>query len=381
MILLTSLVLSAVLADGVTMKFVPEGAVKKTGGYSPMRAEFSSTKPAGVKKAPDGATGFGVMKFGTNETLFAISDTMIWVDTNHNGNLTDDAAATFTPNKRGEYTMYMGNAKADIGKGQPVTVNFYRFDPADPQRAALKSTLLYYGDFGYEVKLNLGGKSYDGFVAGEPGANTSIPVDRDGNGKISFFHEMVKVGQPFNFTGTTYVLMADGGKLKLDKAKTAIEMSPMPPVLEVGKPVLTFNATATDGTAISFPSSYKGKVVMLDFWATWCGPCMAELPNVLKAYEAYHDKGFDILGISFDQPNAADKVASVTKEKGMNWKHVYEGKFWDTTIGRQFDIASIPAAFLVDGDTGEILATGNDLRGERIMEVVGKAVAKKAASR
>jgi thiol-disulfide isomerase/thioredoxin len=376
MILFTTFALAAAFGDGVTMTFVPSGAMERTGGYSPVRAEFTATPPAGVKVKPEGATGFGAMKFGTHDVLFAVGDGKIWVDSNNNGNLTDDPAVDFKPNKRGEYTMYMGSAKADIGKGQPVGINFYRFDPNDPSRAALKNTLLFYGDFGYDVTLTLDGKTSKSFVSGEPTANTRLSVDRNGDGKQSFYYEAVQVGKPFNFTGTTYVLNLKDGKLSLDKSATAVDQLPMPPTLVVGSKVLPFKATTTDGKTVNFPEDYKGKVVMLDFWATWCGPCMGEVPNVVKTYEAYHDKGFEILGISFDQANSGDKVASVTKDKGMTWRQVYEGKFWDTTIGHQYDIASIPAAFLVDGSTGEILAVGNSLRGDEIMKVVGGAVAK-----
>ncbi|HTQ10286.1 MAG TPA: TlpA disulfide reductase family protein, partial [Fimbriimonadaceae bacterium] len=202
----------------------------------------------------------------------------------------------------------------------------------------------------------------------------------NGDGKQSFFHEIVKVGKPFNFTGTTYVLNLSRGKLSLDNAATPLALDPMPPVLTVGSKCLPFDATTMDGQKVSFPGSYKGKLVMIDFWATWCGPCMGEVPNVVKVYNQYHDKGFEILGISFDQPNATDKINSTMKDKGMTWPQVYEGKFWDTSIGHMYDVAAIPFCLLVDGDTGEIVATVDTMRGDTLATTIDKAIATKHGS-
>jgi len=143
---------------------------------------------------------------------------------------------------------------------------------------------------------------------------------------------------------------------------------------QVGDTVTPFKANALDGKPVNFPADYKGKIVMLDFWATWCGPCMAEAPNVVATYKQYHSKGLEILGVSLDQSNSANKVKQVTAKEAMTWRQVYDGKFWEARIAVLYQIHSIPSAFLVDGDTGEILAAGNSLRGDGLQKSIEKAL-------
>jgi thiol-disulfide isomerase/thioredoxin len=114
---------------------------------------------------------------------------------------------------------------------------------------------------------------------------------------------------------------------------------------EVTKKPLDLKFTAVDGKEVDL-SKLRGKVVLVDFWATWCGPCMAEVPNVVKTYNKLHDKGFEIVGISLDQ--SKDNLLKVTKEKGMTWPQYFDGKGWKNTISTTYGIDSIPRMWLVN---------------------------------
>jgi len=112
----------------------------------------------------------------------------------------------------------------------------------------------------------------------------------------------------------------------------------------VGKP-LDIKFKAVDGREIDL-TGMKGKVVLVDFWATWCGPCMRELPNVKSAYERLNPKGFEIVGISFDRD--LDKLKQVVAREKMTWPQYFEGNGDGNKYGEQFGISSIPTMWLVD---------------------------------
>jgi len=130
----------------------------------------------------------------------------------------------------------------------------------------------------------------------------------------------------------------------------------------IGTEMENFTLNNPDGKPISL-KDFRGKYVLVDFWASWCRPCRMENPNVLKAYAKYHSKGFEVLGVSLDNDKA--KWVAAIKSDGLDWAQVCEMKAWDADIARKFNVSSIPFSVLVDKN-GKIV--GKNLRGEALDE-------------
>ncbi|HEX5131752.1 MAG TPA: TlpA disulfide reductase family protein [Candidatus Krumholzibacteria bacterium] len=142
--------------------------------------------------------------------------------------------------------------------------------------------------------------------------------------------------------------------------------------IAVGGEPIGFKVKGLNGETLS-PDGYKGKVLLIDFWATWCGPCVAEMPNVKSVYKKYHPRGFEIVGISLDQ--SRDKLDAYIQQQGIEWPQYFDGKWWNNDIAQMYGIKSIPSTLLVDRK-GKIRY--KSLRGKQLEDAVEKLLAEKA---
>lgn len=172
----------------------------------------------------------------------------------------------------------------------------------------------------------------------------------------------------------------DGAKTAYQSAKDALAgvggaaevIQPMIEGLEqIGKDPTALPETAKDldGKAVTL-DEFKGKVVLIDFWATSCGPCRAEMPNVIQTYKKFHDQGFEVLGVTLDRPNEAAKVKEFITAKHMPWRQIYYPS-GDNEVATAYGVQGIPHTVLIGRD-GKILRVG--LRGDALPRVVAKAL-------
>jgi thiol-disulfide isomerase/thioredoxin len=143
----------------------------------------------------------------------------------------------------------------------------------------------------------------------------------------------------------------------------------------IGKPFKIEFTEAIKGSQIS-SATLKGKVIIVDFWATWCGPCVAEMPKMKELYAKYKDKGVEFIGVSLDAPKSEggyDKLKAFVEKNKIEWPQYYQGNGWESDFSMSWGISAIPAVFAVDAD-GNLFS--NDARGkleELIPELLEKA--------
>lgn len=140
--------------------------------------------------------------------------------------------------------------------------------------------------------------------------------------------------------------------------------------LQIGRPAFAFTQNDTLNRPVSL-ASFKGKYVLIDFWASWCGPCRKENPNVVAAFNKYKDKDFTVLGVSLDRPGQKEKWLKAIHDDHLDWTHVSDLKFWDNEVAKLYDIKAIPQNLLIDKE-GKIVA--KNIRGEELQTTLQELI-------
>ena len=296
----------------------------------------------------------------------------IYVDANNDEDLTNDGdgkwAVDHPTNWLTTVTLQVPYAGDGGETTLPYQVVFYYFKDQFPEK------LIYYRDTAFRTTLDLGGQPCTAALLDENCDGrlddleaTGAFVDADGDGEFcpgESSHEHFGPGEPFNVGGETYRLAAvapDGSSVTVEKTGPV----PAKADLRPGRPAPDFEAVDTAGQPVS-PADFRGKVLLLDFWASWCGPCKDEMPNVIAAYGKLHDQGFEILGVSLDEART-DMDAYLAEQPEMKWRQVCDEQGWEAAVGQVYRVQSIPASFLLDRE-GRIYQT--DLRGEALAAAV-----------
>ncbi len=197
------------------------------------------------------------------------------------------------------------------------------------------------------------------FINENPDSYISLDVIKSNSGSVPDLNEI----EPLFNSLSARIRQSKAGKeyaAKIEKLRT----------IAIGATAPDFEQSTPDGKPVKL-SDFKGKYVLLDFWASWCSPCRAENPNVVKAYNQYNEKGFTVLGVSLDNAKGKEAWIKAIEKDGLKWTNVSDLKGWQNAVAELYSVQAVPQNFLIDPQ-GKIIA--KNLRGEELDKKLAEVI-------
>lgn len=395
------------------VSLMPRGAINHIGFYAPFSTPLSARVPDSITSCPaDLSTAlFAEFLFGGKKVGIAVLETpsgsdgspptaTMWLDRDLDGDLSNEVPITLTgqtlPSKGGaskedpapfNYTKFMGEGPVFMGPSE-VFLRVSLVDQATRSKLGMPDSIDRAADYAVVGTVTLNGSPYS-IIVSDPGVTgyfqnadgtingaLQLLLDLNNDGKyIQTAGEVLPIGFAFNIGGTSYDVAEvgpEGKSLSLSLSNASVPERPLIPPLVVGGIAPSFKAVSIDGTEVNFPGDFKGKIVLLVFWAPWCGPCQRENALHKEAYARFHDMGFTIVRIIIDDIKSLEQMRKIISDLGLPGVSILEDQGWRGPIVGLYNVASIPDVILADGSTGEIIALEEALRGPALIPTLEK---------
>lgn len=279
----------------------------------------------------------------------------------------------FPENKNISFTIYKDSLYSSTMKGGKTNALFVEFNKEIQRFSALKKENT---EAIQEARKN---QNSDAFVRLQ--TESAVIADRENvykkefvkknNNSLLSFILMREMLMREEMTVNEVARVLEGVKPKLQKSfyyQSLAQTVEANRSAEVGEIAPDFSAPTPEGDLLAL-NDILGKVTLIDFWASWCGPCRRENPNVVRVYNQYKDKGLSIISVSLDRPGQKAQWLKAIEDDKMDWHHISNLQFWNDPIAKQYGVRGIPATFLLD-ENGKIIA--KNLRGPALGQKIGE---------